>query len=143
MVRTAANAASSPEQSKVSVLGPSWPEGAWPPRPPPLPEVTNGCCDLPKAEPRALALPRGRSMKLTRLADDAGVRAPPYLARQVSRVETRTPGVTDVQLPDLFGSGAGETPALSLLDMGVGRWMKGWMNNTGTQDFTQVQAIAR
>ena len=26
-----------------------------------------------------------------------------YLARQMSRVETRTPGVTDVQLPDLFG----------------------------------------
>ena len=30
---------------------------------------------------------------------------PPYLARQMSRVETRTPGETDVVLPDLFGSG--------------------------------------
>ena len=27
----------------------------------------------------------------------------PYLARQMSRVEMRTPGVTDVQLPNLFG----------------------------------------
>ena len=36
------------------------------------------------------------------------------LRENVSRVEMRTPGVTDVQLPDLFGSGAGETPALTL-----------------------------
>jgi hypothetical protein len=38
-------------------------------------------------------------------------RAPPYLARQMSRVETWTPGVTDVQLPDLFGSGVREGAA--------------------------------
>ena len=29
----------------------------------------------------------------------------PYLARQMLRVEMRTPGETDIQLPDLFGSG--------------------------------------
>ena len=46
---------------------------------------------------------------------------PTYLARQMSRVETRTPGVTDVRLPDLFGSGAGETPALTLTRRGGGR----------------------
>ena len=39
----------------------------------------------------------------------------------MSRVDTRTPGVTDVHLPDLFGSGAGETPALSLLEVVVGK----------------------
>ena len=54
-----------------------------------------------------MLLPRGESMKLTRLVGDAGVRAPPYLACQMSRVETRTPGVTDIQLPYLFGNGAG------------------------------------
>ena len=48
-------------------------------------------------------------------------RAPPYLARQMSRVETRTPGVTDVQLPDLFGSGVGAILAVSRMDTpGVG-----------------------
>ena len=49
-------------------------------------------------------------------------RAPPYLARQMSRVETRTPGLTDVQLPDLFGSGVGAILAVSQTDtpaMGV------------------------
>ena len=37
----------------------------------------------------------------------------------MSRVETRTPGVTDVQLPDLFGSGVRVGAASSLGDEGV------------------------
>ena len=42
-------------------------------------------------------------------------RAPPYLARQMSRVGTRTPGVTNFQLSDLFGSGVGEMTAFPLM----------------------------
>ena len=42
--------------------------------------------------------------------------APPYLVHQMSRVETRTPGVTDVQLPDLFGNGVGAILAVSRMN---------------------------
>ena len=67
-------------------------------------------------------------------------RAPPYLARQMSRVKTRTPGVTDVQLPDLFGSGVGAIVAVSRVNtpaMGIQLYSNGHIV------FTQVQAIAR
>ena len=78
-----------------------------------------------------------------RLSVEAGIRAPPYLARQMSRVETRTPRVTDVLLPYLFGNGAGGVLLWPLLAMVVkkgGGRMDEQHNDTA---FTQVQAIAR
>ena len=74
-----------------------------------------------------------------RLVVEEGIRAPPYPARQMSRVETRTPGVTDVLLPYLFGNGAGGVLLWPLLGLVVEkRGEEGWMNNTMTRIFTQV-----
>ena len=58
----------------------------------------------------------------------------------MSRVETQTPGVTDVQLPNLFSSGVGAILAVSRVDtpaMGMStalKWTKSFYPGLGHRE---------